>query len=58
MKLSKAKILILNISDLAKEYGCSRPRIYTILNGNTVRTSTAGKLAQVLKVSVADILED
>lgn len=63
MKLSKAKILILlaskgmNISDLAHIYGCSRTRIYTMLNGETVRSATVGKLAEALGVNVTDILE-
>jgi len=43
--------------DLAKLYGCTRQRMYRILNTKEVTATTAGKLAEVLEVPVEWIVE-
>lgn len=46
------------VSELAREYGASRNRLYIILGGGTVLPKTAGKLAKALEVDITEILED
>lgn len=45
------------VSELAREYGTSRNRLYVILGGGTVLPKTAGKLAKALEVDITEIIE-
>ena len=63
MRLSKEKIDLamarekLTVSSLANRYGVSRSRMNFILNSREVTRVCAGRMAESLKVDVAEILE-
>ena len=63
MKLNRNKVDIvlarnsMSISDLAASYGCSRNRIYAILNSLNVKPQSVGKMATALKCDVTDIID-
>lgn len=63
MQLNREKVDIalarnsMAISDLAVAYGCSKTRIYAILNSLNVKPQSAGKLASALKCDVTDIID-
>lgn len=63
MKLNRNKVDIvlarnsMSISDLAAAYGCSKNRIYAILNSLNVKPQSVSKLANALKCDVTDIIE-
>lgn len=46
------------MSQLANSYGCSRQRMWIILNTRTVTPITAGKIAKALEMPVEQLLED
>lgn len=63
MKLNRNKVDIvlarnsMSISDLAASYGCSKNRIYAILNSLNIKPQSAGKMAIALKCDVTDIID-
>lgn len=63
MRLSKEKIDLamarekLTVASLANRYGVSRTRMNFILNSREVTRVCAGRMAEALKVDVAEILE-
>lgn len=64
MKLSRDKVRIsmirkkMSIDELAKAYGCSRSRIYVLLNSQNIRQGSAEKFAKALGCETVDIIED
>ena len=64
MKLHREKINVAmakkkkTVAQLAEAYGVSRSRMNIILNSQTVTPATVGRLADVLKVDVTEIIED
>lgn len=63
MRLNREKVDIflarknMTISDLAKAYGCSKNRIYAILNSLNIEPKSAGGVAKALDCDVTDIIE-
>ena len=63
MKLNRNKVDIvlarnsMSISDLAASYGCSKNRIYAILNSLNIKPQSAGKMTTALKCDVTDIID-
>ena len=64
MKLSRDKVRIsmirkkMTIDELAKTYGCSRSRIYVLLNSQNIRQRSAEKFAKALGCETVDIIEE
>lgn len=64
MKLDRAKVQIamarkcLDARMVAKRYGCTTGRFYSILRSRAVYPTTAGKLASALGVDVSEIIEE
>lgn len=48
---------IMTITELSKEYGCSRARMNAILNSRKVTPMCVGRLAKALDVDVTEIIE-
>jgi DNA-binding Xre family transcriptional regulator len=48
----------MTIDELAKTYGCSRSRIYVLLNSQNIRQSSAEKFAKALGCETVDIIEE
>ena len=63
LKIKNEKIKIamanagLNISDLAKIYGCTSHRMWAIINGTRANTKTVGRIAKALGCDVTEIIE-
>lgn len=47
----------LNISDLAKIYGCTPQRMWVIINGTRANTKTVGRIAKALGCDVTEIID-
>lgn len=64
MKLSRDKVRIsmirkkMTIDELANTYGCSRSRIYVLLNSQNIRQRSAEKFAKALGCETVDIIEE
>lgn len=46
------------LSDLCKEIGISRNRLYSILKSRNISPKTVGKIARALDVDVLEIIEN